>query len=271
MNESLPDVWVWKGNISGEYSVKAGYLWLKDRSSGHANLPGTSWSWIWKLKIPENVKFLVWLACHGSLLTNAVRARRGMSISSTCSRCNEDDETIWHCLRDCSEAKGIWISIGLWASSTDFVTTMDLELWFRLGDSFNSPLFFAALWWIWRSRNSFCMEQVIIPKPTVMSSIHSLLSVIRTGLTNVTFTASATRWIRWEKPPAGLLRHIYDFKARPWELLFKHTLREGNSCADLLAKRGASNLDLMTEYLTPPPELATALLADCMEIALPRI
>ena len=41
-----------------------------------------------------------------------------------------------------------------------------------------------------------------------------------------------------------------------------HTLREGNACADFLAKAGASQVDSFLVLNEPPPGLAPLLVAD---------
>lgn len=68
--------------------------------------PNSNWSWIWRLKVPLICVLLVWLVVHDSLPTNACRFRRAMASSATCALCNEGDETVLHCLRDCRHAKG---------------------------------------------------------------------------------------------------------------------------------------------------------------------
>ncbi|KAK7270115.1 hypothetical protein RIF29_23027 [Crotalaria pallida] len=65
-NPTIPDVWIWNNSPTGVYSVRSDYVWLQEQTlMPSLNLPHVSWSWLWKLKIPENIKFLVWLIGHG--------------------------------------------------------------------------------------------------------------------------------------------------------------------------------------------------------------
>nr|ABN08698.1 RNA-directed DNA polymerase; Ribonuclease H, putative [Medicago truncatula] len=67
-----------------------------------------SWVWIWKLKLPEKIKFLVWLACHNSVPTISLLNHRNIAPTATCSRCNLHVETFLHCVHDCHNSKNIW-------------------------------------------------------------------------------------------------------------------------------------------------------------------
>ena len=57
----------WAHNKNGSYTTKSGYAWflsLTDttvESNSHH-----SWSWIWRLQVPEKYKFLIWLACQNA-------------------------------------------------------------------------------------------------------------------------------------------------------------------------------------------------------------
>jgi len=60
-NPSIKDVFMGPHNKNNIYSNKSGYNWLL---SSHAavNHQTVSWNWIWRLKAPEKIKFLIWLA-----------------------------------------------------------------------------------------------------------------------------------------------------------------------------------------------------------------
>jgi ribonuclease HI len=57
---------------------------------------------------------------------------------------------------------------------------------------------------------------------------------------------------------------------RDWEVAIKHTLREGNACADVLAKMGAHSDSLLVIISSPPVELAAPLLADAQGVVFIR-
>ncbi|GAU17063.1 hypothetical protein TSUD_105620 [Trifolium subterraneum] len=61
---------------------------------------------------------------------------------------------------------------------------------------------------------------------------------------------------------AAILQNIKDILARDWRVTVAHTLREGNACADYLAKFGAQNIKVFSTMTTPPDGMNLLLLAD---------
>jgi hypothetical protein len=71
-----------------------------------------SWNWIWKLPVAASVQFFVWQTCHYSISTKSVLAHRGVNVSPTCPFCQNEDETILHCLLSCSRSAAVWHRCG---------------------------------------------------------------------------------------------------------------------------------------------------------------
>ncbi|CAA0818851.1 Polynucleotidyl transferase- ribonuclease H-like superfamily protein [Striga hermonthica] len=57
---------------------------------------------------PQWIRQFLWLAAHEKLLTNVERRRRHISDSPICTLCSRYEESILHCLRDCTGARQIW-------------------------------------------------------------------------------------------------------------------------------------------------------------------
>lgn len=57
---------------------------------------------------------------------------------------------------------------------------------------------------------------------------------------------------------------------RRWEVRLMHTLREGNSCADFMAKAGADQQALFELVHDPPAGLRPLLFADAVGTSFPR-
>lgn len=149
INSNVGDSWVWSPNLNGNYTAKSVYKWLM--SSSHSQSIQTSTSWIWNLPTPEKVRILIWLLSHHYLATNDLRINKGMSASVICTRCNQGNETITHCLRDCPWAKSVWHAIGF--KSNDFYDQTVIIKWVRTYSEQGCAVFLATLWWVWRDRN----------------------------------------------------------------------------------------------------------------------
>jgi hypothetical protein len=64
---------------------------------------------LWKkLRVPEKVKFLLWLIFHDASPTNLLRYDRTLSQSMSCPRCSISIETVLHCLPGCGMVRNIW-------------------------------------------------------------------------------------------------------------------------------------------------------------------
>jgi hypothetical protein len=55
---------------------------------------------------------------------------------------------------------------------------------------------------------------------------------------------------------------------RDWTVVINHTLHEGNACADMLAKMGASSICPFVMIVVPPDELSLHLHADAWVLLL---
>jgi ribonuclease HI len=77
--------------------------------------------------------------------------------------------------------------------------------------------------------------------------------------TVITLTTDPTD--EWHHYTAIIL-NIKDVLARDWRVRISHTLREGNACADYLAKYGAHHNEAFTTIASPPAGINLLLLAD---------
>ncbi|MCH90659.1 ribonuclease H protein, partial [Trifolium medium] len=61
---------------------------------------------------------------------------------------------------------------------------------------------------------------------------------------------------------AAIIYNIKDLLSRNWRVRLVHTLREGNTCADFLAKIEARNPEAYSRIAVPPDKMNLLLLAD---------
>lgn len=106
LNQNERDVWYWKKERLGNYSVKSAYVLLQE----HKNLSNAStgdrcWKRLWALKIPPKVKHMLWHAATGCLPTKVQLQSKHVNIDAMCPQCQLEPETISHALLTCSFAK----------------------------------------------------------------------------------------------------------------------------------------------------------------------
>lgn len=69
VNQFDNDVWYWRKERLGQYSVKSAYLLIQQQKNIQTNeVLSRSWKRLWALKIPPKVKHLMWRAVTGCLL-----------------------------------------------------------------------------------------------------------------------------------------------------------------------------------------------------------
>jgi hypothetical protein len=109
INEDIEDIFIWGPSIYSTYTTKSAYSWVLDNTA--LPQPSLSWSWIWKLKLPNNICHFVWIILHNSLPTNYTIFTHHIFIDVFCYRCDVDLETIIHTLRDCPQTHQVWSSL----------------------------------------------------------------------------------------------------------------------------------------------------------------
>ncbi|XLT60596.1 hypothetical protein S245_053503 [Arachis hypogaea] len=68
-----------------------------------------------------------------------------------------------------------------------------------------------------------------------------------------------------------IVEEIHRFMLLEWDVIVYHIMREGNSCADFLAKMGSSSNSTFSLMMNPPPELTALLLADSKGVLYSRV
>lgn len=68
-----------------------------------------------------------------------------------------------------------------------------------------------------------------------------------------------------------LISKIIKLTLLPWEVVFRHTLREGNICTDWIVNRSLSKEYGLEAVVSPPSELSQYILGDVSGASIPRI
>lgn len=158
--------------------------------------PRLSWSWIWRLKVPEKYKFLIWLTCQNVVPTLSLLHHRNITPSPTCARCREEDETFLHCVRDCRFSRIIWQRIGF--SCNGFVTAASAYDWIKFGLSgSHSNTFLAGLWWVWRHCNLMCLSNENLSLTQLCSNIYSAAADIILAFDSEDNLTHSDRLVKW--------------------------------------------------------------------------
>lgn len=123
---------------------------------------------MWNWPGPIRTKAFLWKLCHGKLMTNVARRRKGLTTDDTCPRCHSCPETIIHMIRDCEEVKEFLSNLidpDNWSKffRMGFHSWLDWNLSSKLIGTHHStwPIVFGtAINDIWKKQNSLVFLQV---------------------------------------------------------------------------------------------------------------
>jgi hypothetical protein len=94
-------------NDAGRMSVKSTYNHLDHYGAATEE---KVWKRICRLKVPERVRYFIWLLCHNRLLTNASKSKMGLG-SAMCNYCDNIVENALHAISDCPLAIAVWLQL----------------------------------------------------------------------------------------------------------------------------------------------------------------
>ncbi|GMY39609.1 putative ribonuclease h protein [Fagus crenata] len=145
------------------------------------------WKHLWKLKIPNKVKFHIWRACLNALPTRCSLCRRRILQDPCCPICNSTSETTTHTLWACPYAVSVWaLSPGrlqkLPSSEVDFFLLA--RQFFQDMACEMRELWAVTCWAIWYARNKFIHESLLLPPQQTLDMATRLLrdyQIVKSG------------------------------------------------------------------------------------------
>ena len=108
------DIPYWPHNRDGVFSVRSSYRLLLDQAEieveGSSNAGDTSlvWKAIWRLRVPNQVKSLMWHAGNNYLPTWANLVKRKVLDDALCQECKQYAEDTLHAIWSCPKLIDTW-------------------------------------------------------------------------------------------------------------------------------------------------------------------
>lgn len=153
------DYWYWLKEKSGDYSVKSAFRWLQGQKEGVVNeREGQVWKKLWQMKLPPKIKDFIWRAVWGCISTRVQLISRRVEIPAMCPVCNTEDESIVHCLLNCSNAQECWRIAGLgFGIVSEGFSEWFFDFWARQNERGRGRAL-TLCWEIWHARNRVLWE-----------------------------------------------------------------------------------------------------------------
>lgn len=164
------DFLVWPHSRTGMYQVRLGYhLLCESQGNGVASSSDTDgrrkfWNSLWKLNVPNKVKFFLWRACTDSTPTMLNLCKWKIVPSAACNHCHVGEEFVLHALWSYEAVCSVWCSC-FPALPTEFsrVSSFRELLELVVCSSLNSEVFAMVCWAIWNHRNKMRVGEVVWP------------------------------------------------------------------------------------------------------------
>ena len=114
----IVDKLIWLLDSKGNFSVKAAFK----SSQPHLNAdPEANWKALWKLKLHDRFKVLVWRIASGVLPTKLNFAQKVGFGDTRCPFCLDEEESLEHLFFKCHISKAIWFG-SMWALRSDLIS-----------------------------------------------------------------------------------------------------------------------------------------------------
>lgn len=95
----------WNGSTTGKFTIKSTLKIVRGDLEMGAT---TNWNYVWKLPVPQCIRFCLWLVLHNHLMSNENRFIRKLTEDSRCLLCGEVAENVDHILRKWPIATLVW-------------------------------------------------------------------------------------------------------------------------------------------------------------------
>lgn len=108
-NSRQEDKLIWVPNAKGKVTSKSAYN-ISNLHPNQSCLSDQMWKKIWKIRVPERVKMLIWRIATNTILVKEVLGQRVELDSQECVLCQDGQESISHLFFHCLVARAIWFS-----------------------------------------------------------------------------------------------------------------------------------------------------------------
>ncbi|KAG8501065.1 hypothetical protein CXB51_003131 [Gossypium anomalum] len=163
------DIEVWKGEPSGEFSVRSAYKLLQGVNSDPSNLLIQTeikdfYRKLWGLQLPSKITITIWRISWDFIPNLANQRYKKVIVNNRCPRCRSWVEDSSHIFHQCPITTEVWQLLHLsWVMNNRNQNIWEWLTWvFKRGTAKQCRLFCIALWLIWFSRNQLIHER----KPT---------------------------------------------------------------------------------------------------------
>ncbi|XP_061339071.1 uncharacterized protein LOC133285805 [Gastrolobium bilobum] len=225
------------------------------------------WKKIWDWKGPERIKTMMWLAFLNKLPVRS-RTCKWNGGPNFCINCPNSEETLIHVLRDCSQAKRLWIDC-FRRPSNDKRVIFDFIAHLIEARGKNRSI-------LGSFPNTHQPTKWCRPEPGRLKiNTDELWGILKglelawgTGARRVEFECDSEIALSTIQEGSNnhrnsqVVSRIHKWLAEDWDVRWVHTFRENNRCAHWFASRHFEDDNNLIVYHSPPSSLLELFLQD---------
>jgi hypothetical protein len=235
------DKLVWILNHKGNFTVKSA---INAKFNYDEEPNEVNWKGLWKLKLHDRYKMLIWRIASGSLPTKLSLALKMGTGNTYCPLCQMEEESVDHLFFKCSIARAIWFgtSWGIHSNLLSITSSKDIiklicEPHIPIGQSHaasslsiqTSIHFAVTLDHIWSLRNQVIHQN---HKINLLTTINSLESKIVEHIHSLEVTDLETEKpiVCWKAPTLGTIKFNVDAAICDNKAVIAAVARDSNGC-----------------------------------------
>lgn len=164
------------------------------------------WKAIWKMRVPNKIKFFAWRLRKESLLTQQNLSKKNILTEGVCCFCKRILEDIPNAILHCQSIKKCWSEFMPMMGNLDpqqsmMKTTLQLR---SGGNSEELAIFLSVAWGIWYRRNKMVHDKETLDPRQVIE--HALSLQRSFSVCKDQPVLKAKEHFRWNSPLAGILK-----------------------------------------------------------------
>ena len=207
----------WNGSPFGGFTLSSALKIIRNEAEPDIE-EVKGWKTMWRVEVPQRIKFFLWLASQDRLMTNSNRFIRQLTSDPRCLVCGEVEEHTLNILRDCPTARVVWRKLGMasmnpsWNGSLKEWILHNIEAGIHENNEGWPQVFSVAVWWLWK----WCNDQIFNENPRmpldqvcfIMARVHQVKVALTSGMMGGLSRNNAREeiHIRWCYPCLGWVR-----------------------------------------------------------------
>ena len=174
----------WAYSPSGLFSTSSAYkllvAWDAINQAGSSTIETQKhfWKGVWRLRVPNKIKYFIWRACNDDLPTMSNLYHRQITLSDKCELYQLCPEDPLHDLWSSKDVEKVWSSFHCFhqSCSPPPMNFSDLlSRFLQVQEDYRKEVFAISAWLLWNRRNAIHFGRPVHPTANIVSLAGNML------------------------------------------------------------------------------------------------